>query len=193
MTGTNLKTKAKPAAETRCLGYARISTYGQTLDAQLEQLRRDGCTQAYKEKVSGARTDRRQLFRMLKGGAPGGARRGRFVRDSPLEEDGFELAVPPRRERLWAATPGKHCRFGPEPVSGSAFRAAASDWQRLEEPFARAGPMVRIRFPPPATLSRKSRQSGGLDAAPTLSRSPLAAEGCEGLGKRPPFAASQNH
>jgi nucleotide-binding universal stress UspA family protein len=27
-----------------------------------------------------------------------------FVADSPLEEDGFELAVPPRRERLWAAT-----------------------------------------------------------------------------------------
>src|SRR5262249_54807939 len=24
--------------------------------------------------------------------------------DSPLEGDGFELAVPPRRERLWAAT-----------------------------------------------------------------------------------------
>src|SRR6266853_6583987 len=68
--------------------------------------------------------------------------------DSPLEEDGFELAVPPRRERLWAATPGKHCRFGPEPVSGSAFRAAVSDWQRSEEPFAGAGPMVRIRFPP---------------------------------------------
>jgi hypothetical protein len=44
------------------------------------------------------------------------------------EEDGFELAVPPRRERLWAATPGKYCRFGPEPVSGSAFRAAVSDW-----------------------------------------------------------------
>jgi hypothetical protein len=30
----------------------------------------------------------------------------RFAIDSPLEEDGFELAVPPRRERLWAATPG---------------------------------------------------------------------------------------
>ena len=25
----------------------------------------------------------------------------RFATDSPLEEDGFELAVPPRRERLW--------------------------------------------------------------------------------------------
>jgi hypothetical protein len=54
--------------------------------------------------------------------------------DSPLEEDGFEPSVPPRRQRLWAATPGKHCRFGLEPVSGSAFRAAVSDWQRREEP-----------------------------------------------------------
>jgi hypothetical protein len=63
---------------------------------------------------------------------------------SPLEEDGFELAVPPRRERLWAATPGKHCRFGPEPVSGSAFRAAVSGWQRPEEPFAGARPIALL-------------------------------------------------
>ena len=27
---------------------------------------------------------------------------------------------------IGTATPGKHCRFGPEPVSGSAFRAAVS-------------------------------------------------------------------
>jgi hypothetical protein len=77
----------------------------------------------------------------------------RSVADSPLEEDGFGLAVPPRRERLWAATPGKHCRFGPEPVSGSAFGAAVSDWQRPEEPFAGAGPMVRIHLPPAESLS----------------------------------------
>jgi uncharacterized protein YaiI (UPF0178 family) len=38
--------------------------------------------------------------------------RDRKFADSSLEEDGFELAVPPRRERLWAATPGKPCRFG---------------------------------------------------------------------------------
>src|SRR6266850_6308003 len=69
--------------------------------------------------------------------------------DSLAEEDGFELAVPPRRQRLWAATPGR-----PEPVSGSAFRAAVSDWQRPEEPFAGAGPMVRIRFPPAASQER---------------------------------------
>src|SRR5664279_3575933 len=57
--------------ETRRLGYARVSTYGQTLDAQLEQLRRDGCTKIYREKASGAQADRRQLLRLLKGLTPG--------------------------------------------------------------------------------------------------------------------------
>ena len=52
--------------KTRRLGYARVSTYGQTLDAQLEQLKADGCTKIYREKASGARADRRELLRMLK-------------------------------------------------------------------------------------------------------------------------------
>jgi len=58
MTGTDI--------ETRCLGYARVSTYGQTLDAQLEQLRAAGCVRIFREKVSGARADRRELLRLLK-------------------------------------------------------------------------------------------------------------------------------
>ena len=45
----------------RPLGYARVSTYGQTLDAQLDQLRGAGCAKIYREKVTGARTDRRGL------------------------------------------------------------------------------------------------------------------------------------
>ena len=48
------------------IGYARVSTYGQTLDAQLEQLRKAGCTKIYREKVTGARADRRELLKMLK-------------------------------------------------------------------------------------------------------------------------------
>jgi DNA invertase Pin-like site-specific DNA recombinase len=50
----------------RRLGYARVSTYGQTLDAQLEQLRKEGCNPIYREKASGAQPTRRELLRMLK-------------------------------------------------------------------------------------------------------------------------------
>jgi DNA invertase Pin-like site-specific DNA recombinase len=55
----------------RRLGYARVSTYGQTLDAQLEQLKAEGCAKVYREKASGARADRRELLRMLKDITPG--------------------------------------------------------------------------------------------------------------------------
>jgi DNA invertase Pin-like site-specific DNA recombinase len=59
--------------EKRLIGYARVSTYGQTLDAQLEQLRAAGCGRRniYREKVTGARADRRELNRMLGKLAPG--------------------------------------------------------------------------------------------------------------------------
>jgi len=49
--------------QNRRLGYARVSTYGQTLDTQLEQLRG--------EKVTGAHSDRRELLKMLAALAPG--------------------------------------------------------------------------------------------------------------------------
>jgi DNA invertase Pin-like site-specific DNA recombinase len=50
----------------RLIGYARVSTYGQTLDAQLGQLKAAGCTRIFREKVTGARADRKELLRMLK-------------------------------------------------------------------------------------------------------------------------------
>jgi DNA invertase Pin-like site-specific DNA recombinase len=71
MTRTKLNARAKPSPDTRRLGYARVSTYGQTLDAQLEQLRAEGCAKIYREKASGARADRRELLRLLKALAPG--------------------------------------------------------------------------------------------------------------------------
>jgi DNA invertase Pin-like site-specific DNA recombinase len=65
-----LKTKAEPPRENRRLGYARVSTYGQTLDAQLEQLRAERCGRIYREKVTGAHNGRRELLKMLKHLAP---------------------------------------------------------------------------------------------------------------------------
>src|SRR6201987_5757895 len=62
---------AETLPQNRRLGYARVSTYGQTLDAQLEQLRADGCSRIYREKVTGAHNDRRELLKMVKGLAPG--------------------------------------------------------------------------------------------------------------------------
>ncbi len=50
----------------RLIGYARVSTYGQTLDAQLEQLKAVGCAKIFREKATGARADRRELLQMLK-------------------------------------------------------------------------------------------------------------------------------
>jgi DNA invertase Pin-like site-specific DNA recombinase len=48
-----------------------VSTYGQTLAAQLEQLRGAGCTKIFREKVTGAHSDRRQLLKMLDTLVPG--------------------------------------------------------------------------------------------------------------------------
>lgn len=47
------------------IGYARVSTQDQNLDRQRNQLRQDGCERIYEEKVSGAKSDRPELGRML--------------------------------------------------------------------------------------------------------------------------------
>jgi DNA invertase Pin-like site-specific DNA recombinase len=47
------------------IGYARVSTEGQDLSAQLETLNKAGATTVYKEKISGARADRPQLAKLM--------------------------------------------------------------------------------------------------------------------------------
>jgi DNA invertase Pin-like site-specific DNA recombinase len=48
-------------------GYARVSTNGQALDAQIAQLHAAGCIRIFQEKVSGAKTDRAELKKLLRG------------------------------------------------------------------------------------------------------------------------------
>jgi DNA invertase Pin-like site-specific DNA recombinase len=47
------------------IGYARVSTTDQNLDAQLGQLEKEGCEKIYCEKVSGAKKDRPELMAMM--------------------------------------------------------------------------------------------------------------------------------
>jgi DNA invertase Pin-like site-specific DNA recombinase len=53
------------------VGYARVSTDGQTLDAQQSALRQAGATQIYSEKISGVVTDRKALGKALAALGPG--------------------------------------------------------------------------------------------------------------------------
>jgi len=52
-------------------GYARVSTDGQTLASQDAQLHAAGCAKVYSEKVSGAKTDRPELAKLLRRLEPG--------------------------------------------------------------------------------------------------------------------------
>ncbi|WP_086651107.1 recombinase family protein [Acetobacter cibinongensis] len=50
----------------RKVGYARVSTVGQTLDVQLQSLQNYGCAKIFREKASGADSERVQLQRLLR-------------------------------------------------------------------------------------------------------------------------------
>lgn len=46
-------------------GYGRVSTNKQELDIQIKALKEAGATKVYKEKISGAKTDRKELTKLL--------------------------------------------------------------------------------------------------------------------------------
>ena len=46
-------------------GYARVSTDGQSVDAQVRQLTKAGCKKVFREVASGAKTDRTQLRKTI--------------------------------------------------------------------------------------------------------------------------------
>jgi len=52
-------------------GYARVSTNGQDLAAQEAELKATGAAKVFKEKVSGAKTDRAELAKVIRRLGPG--------------------------------------------------------------------------------------------------------------------------
>jgi DNA invertase Pin-like site-specific DNA recombinase len=52
-------------------GYARVSTRDQDLSGQVAELEAAGCAKAYREKISGAKTDRAELGKVLRVLQPG--------------------------------------------------------------------------------------------------------------------------
>src|SRR6516164_6170303 len=98
----------------------------------------------------------------------------RFAADSPLEGTGFEPSVPPRkRHPSKEASAADHGRLARRPVLNDANQliGPASLVGNSRETFTRAGPMVRIQFPPPVSLSQPGPadavgQSRGCGAGP---------------------------
>ncbi len=92
------------------IGYARVSTYGQALDAQLDQLRSEGCAKIYREKASGARSDRRELQRLLRALTPG------------------DVVVVTRIDRLARSTFDLFAIVKAIADAGAQFRSLAEPW-----------------------------------------------------------------
>lgn len=47
------------------IGYARVSTHDQNFNLQLDALKQEGCDKIFKEKASGAKTERKELTKLL--------------------------------------------------------------------------------------------------------------------------------
>ena len=53
------------------IGYARVSTFGQSLSSQMDELRAVGATPVFSETASGAKTERPQLRKAVNRLKPG--------------------------------------------------------------------------------------------------------------------------
>ena len=72
------------------LGYARVSTDGQSLTAQVAELKAAGCTEIFQEKISGAKSDKKQLAKLI----------GRLGKDDVLVVSGLDRLARSTRDLL---------------------------------------------------------------------------------------------
>lgn len=100
-------------------GYARVSTDGQTLDAQRAALTQAGASKVFEETASGARADRRQLARAIKQLAPG------------------DVLMVTRLDRLARSTRDLLNILDAIGKSGALFRSLADTWADTTTPHGR--------------------------------------------------------
>jgi DNA invertase Pin-like site-specific DNA recombinase len=101
------------------IGYARVSTDGQALDAQLAQLAAAGCHRIFQEKISGARADRVQLKKAVCVLVPG------------------DILVVTRLDRLARSTRDLLNILAGVAERQAAFRSIADAWADTTTPHGR--------------------------------------------------------
>jgi DNA invertase Pin-like site-specific DNA recombinase len=101
------------------IGYARVSTDGQTLDAQQSALREAGVTQVFAEKISGAVTERKALTRAIGALGPG------------------DVLLVTRLDRLARSTRDLLNTLDAIGKAGAGFRSLADAWADTTTPHGR--------------------------------------------------------
>jgi DNA invertase Pin-like site-specific DNA recombinase len=101
------------------VGYARVSTDGQTLDAQQSALTAAGATRVYAEKISGAVTDRKALARAIAELGPG------------------DCLLVTRLDRLARSTRDLLNVLDAVSKAGAGFRSLADAWADTTTPHGR--------------------------------------------------------
>ena len=103
------------------IGYARVSTHAQDLEDQRQQLAAAGCERIFAEKISGARSDRPELEKLLEHVRPG------------------DVVTVTRLDRLARSTRGLLEVVDRLNQAGAGFRSLAEPWADTTSP---AGKMV---------------------------------------------------
>jgi DNA invertase Pin-like site-specific DNA recombinase len=91
-------------------GYARVSTDGQSLAGQIAELKAVKCEKIFQEKISGARSDRKQLARLIAALAEG------------------DVLVVTRLDRLARSTRDLLNVLGAIAEKGAAFKSLRDTW-----------------------------------------------------------------
>lgn len=100
-------------------GYARVSTEGQSYEAQKAQLEAAGCKKVFAETASGAKSDRKQLARVLDQLTPG------------------DVLMVTRLDRLARSTRDLLNMLARVSEAGAAFRSLSDAWADTTTPHGR--------------------------------------------------------